>query len=616
MTPESLSNSSIPQSPIDMLSRVFGHSRFIGPQAEIVQHVTESGDALVLMPTGGGKSICYQVPALCRPGMGVVISPLIALMEDQVAQLHQAGVRAVAYTSNLSRAEAGAAWRAIENGELDLLYVSPERLLSEGLLDQLGRLEIALFAIDEAHCVSQWGHDFRPEYRQLALLAERFGSVPRIALTATADEITRNDIIRQLRLEGARVFVASFDRPNIRYRVRVKDNPKRQLLDFIKREHGGEAGIVYAMSRKRVDAMAAFLESEGIRALNYHAGLDRRTRARHHERFIMEDGLVMVATIAFGMGIDKPDVRFVAHMDMPKSFEAYYQETGRAGRDGLPADAYMVYGLQDMALLRGLMDESTAPEDVRRIERKKLEALLGYCETARCRRQVMLEYFGEDIGVCGNCDTCLEPIEVVDGAGDARLALSAIHRCGESFGTAHIIDVLTGKSTEKTSRRRHDRLKVFGLGKHLSPRQWQGVLRQLVALGLIRVDLDNHSVLRLGPSERVLPVLREEAAVSLRREPEKQARTRKASRQRGSSAAFVGADLSLFEALRSKRLEIANAQNVPAYVVFNDATLVEFVRRRPASEAEFAEVPGVGSAKLNRYATTFLDVIAEQGTTP
>ena len=616
MTPESLSNSSIPKSPIDMLSGVFGHSRFIGPQAEIVQHVTESGDALVLMPTGGGKSICYQVPALCRPGMGVVISPLIALMEDQVAQLHQAGVRAVAYTSNLSRAEAGAAWRAIENGELDLLYVSPERLLSEGLLEQLGRLEIALFAIDEAHCVSQWGHDFRPEYRQLALLAERFGSVPRIALTATADEITRNDIIRQLRLEGARVFVASFDRPNIRYRVRVKDNPKRQLLDFIKREHGGEAGIVYAMSRKRVDDMAAFLESEGVRALNYHAGLDRRTRARHHERFIMEDGLVMVATIAFGMGIDKPDVRFVAHMDMPKSFEAYYQETGRAGRDGLAADAFMVYGLQDMALLRGLMDESTAPEDVRRIERKKLEALLGYCETARCRRQVMLEYFGEDIGVCGNCDTCLEPIEVVDGAGDARLALSAIHRCGESFGTAHIIDVLTGKSTEKTSRRRHDRLKVFGLGKHLSPRQWQGVLRQLVALGLIRVDLDNHSVLRLGPSERVLPVLREEAAVSLRREPEKQPRTRKASRQSGSSGAFVGADLSLFEALRSKRLEIANAQNVPAYVVFNDATLVEFVHRRPASEAEFAEVPGVGSAKLNRYATTFLDVIAEQETTP
>ena len=610
MTSESLPNRSILQSPRETLSRVFGHSDFIGLQAEIVRHVTDSGDALVLMPTGGGKSICYQVPALCRPGMGVVISPLIALMEDQVAQLHQVGVRAVAYTSNLSRTEAAKAWSAIEKGELDLLYVSPERLLSDGFLDQLDRQEIALFAIDEAHCVSQWGHDFRPEYRQLAALADRFGSVPRVALTATADEVTRNDIVGQLRLDGARVFVASFDRPNIRYRIRAKDNPKRQILDFIKREHGGEAGIVYAMSRKRVDAMAAFLDGEGVRALNYHAGLDARTRARHHERFIMEEGLVMVATIAFGMGIDKPDVRFVAHMDMPKSFEAYYQETGRAGRDGLPADAFMVYGLQDMALLRRLMDESTASEDVRRIERKKLEALLGFCETARCRRQVMLEYFGEEMDACGNCDTCLEPVEVVDGTEDARLVLSAIHRCGESFGTAHIIDVLSGKNTEKTSRRRHDRLKVFGLGQHLNARQWQGVFRQMVALGLIRVDLENHSVLRLGPPERVLPVLREEAAVTLRREPEARPRTRKAARQTGSFDAFVGADLELFEALRAKRLELARAQNVPAYVVFNDATLVEFVRRRPGSPAEFAEVPGVGSAKLERYATTFLAVIA------
>ncbi len=617
MTPENLSNLFIAksqrESPRETLARVFGHSDFIGPQADIVRHVTDSGDALVLMPTGGGKSICYQVPSLCRPGMGVVVSPLIALMEDQVAQLHQAGVRAVAYTSNLGRNEAAAAWRAIQQGELDLLYVSPERLLSEGFLDQLDRLEIALFAIDEAHCVSQWGHDFRPEYRQLAQLADRFGSVPRIALTATADEVTRKDIISQLRLDQARVFVASFDRPNIRYRVRVKNSAKRQVLDFIKREHPGEAGIVYAMSRKRVDQMAAFLEGEGVRALNYHAGLDAGTRARNHERFIMEDGVVMVATIAFGMGIDKPDVRFVAHMDMPKSFEAYYQETGRAGRDGLPADAFMVYGVQDMALLRALMDESTASEDVRRIERKKLEALLGYCETARCRRQVMLEYFGEEIDACGNCDTCLEPVEVVDGTEDARLALSAVHRCGESFGTAHIIDVLSGKDTEKTSRRRHDRLKIFGLGKHLKPRQWQGVLRQMVALGLIRVDLENHSVLRLGPPERVLPVLREEAGVTLRREPESRPRTRKkrAARQAGSPEALVGADLSLFEALRAKRLEIARDQNVPAYVVFNDATLVEFVRRRPTNETEFAEVPGVGSAKLQRYATTFLKVISE-----
>ena len=613
--PEGFSNSSAApgtqiESPQQVLTRVFGHASFRGPQEEIVERVTASGDALVLMPTGGGKSICYQVPSLCRPGMGVVISPLIALTEDQVAQLRQAGVRAVAFTSNLSRDESSAAWRAIQGGELDMLYVSPERLLGGDLLDQLDRLEIALFAIDEAHCVSQWGHDFRPEYRQLAQLADRFPSVPRIALTTTADEITRNDIIEQLRLDQARVFVASFDRPNIRYRVRVKDNPKRQILDFIKREHVGEAGIVYAMSRKRVEEMAAFLNREGVPALPYHAGMDAETRVRHHQRFVMEDGLVMVATIAFGMGIDKPDVRFVAHMDMPKSFEAYYQETGRAGRDGLAADAFMVYGLQDLALLRRLMGISTAPEEVRRVESKKLEALLGYCETARCRRQVMLEYFAEQIDACGNCDTCLEPVETVDGTQEARLALSAIHRCGQSFGTKHIIDVLTGKTTEKTQRRRHDQLNVFGMGQNLNERQWQGVLRQLVALGLIRVDLENHSVLRLGPQERVVPVLREEERVTLRREPERRARTRKGDRQAASSADFTGEDRLLFEALRAKRLEIAQAQRVPAYVVFNDATLVEFVRCRPKNKAEFADIPGVGRSKLERYSDVFLEVIS------
>ena len=602
------------ENPHEVLARVFGHAGFRGLQEEIVTHIVGSGDALVLMPTGGGKSICYQVPALCRPGMGVVVSPLIALMEDQVAQLRQSGVRAVALTSNLGRTESQAARRAIDAGELDILYVSPERLLTDSLLEQLDRSEIAVFAIDEAHCVSQWGHDFRTEYRKLAMLAERFPSVPRIALTATADEVTRRDIAAQLRLEHARVFIASFNRPNIHYRVRAKDNPKRQVLDFIKTAHPGEAGIVYAMSRKSVDRMAVYLENEGIRALPYHAGLDAQTRTRNHQRFIMEDGVVVVATIAFGMGIDKPDVRFVAHMDMPKSFEAYYQETGRAGRDGLAADAFMVYGLQDLALLRGLMEESTAPDAVRRVEHKKLEALLGYCETARCRRQVLLEYFGEQIDPCGNCDTCLEPVEVIDASRETRLALSAIHRCGESFGTRHIVDVLVGKTTEKVQRFRHDRLNVFAMGNHLNNRQWQGILRQLVALGMIRVDLENHSVLRLGPRDRVMPVLREEASVSLRREEEGPARKAKPERKAAISFEISSlSDRALFEALRSQRLKIAQAQNLPAYIVFNDATLVEFVRHRPRSEAEFAAISGVGKAKLERYGKTFLEVIATQG---
>jgi ATP-dependent DNA helicase RecQ len=610
--PEARGHAARISDPAGVLHRVFGHEAFRGPQEAIVDHLTAGGDALVLMPTGGGKSICYQVPALCRTGMGVVVSPLIALMDDQVAQLRQLGVRAVALTSGLSRRQSVDAWRALRSGDLDLLYLSPERLLTDSLLDTLDERALALFAIDEAHCVSQWGHDFRTEYRELSVLAERYPGVPRIALTATADEVTRKDILQQLRLRNARVFVASFDRPNIRYRVRPKDNPRRQILDFMRQEHPGESGIVYAMSRKRVEEMAVFLSGEGLTALPYHAGLDKTARARHHERFLMEDGVVMVATIAFGMGIDKPDVRFVAHMDMPKSFESYYQETGRAGRDGLPADAFMVYGLQDVALLYGLMESSTAPDAVRRVERKKLEALLGYCETARCRRQVMLEYFEEETNACGNCDTCLEPVEVVDGTHEARLALSAIYRCGESFGARHIIDVLLGKSTEKTGRWRHDRLQVFGMGASTPERQWQGILRQLVTLGLVRVDLENHSVLRLGARDRVQPVLRDETRVMLRREPEKAARRTKPSRTQSQVASTLDPlDRVLFSALREKRAEIASAQGVPAYVVFNDRTLVELARERPRSLEEMAHIHGVGEAKLARYGVAFLAVVAD-----
>ncbi len=598
----------MPSEPLEILRRVFGFDAFRGAQAEIVDHVIAGGDGLVLMPTGGGKSLCYQVPALARDGMAVVVSPLIALMQDQVEALRQLGVGAAVLNSTLTPAEAAQTLRAMEAGALDLVYVAPERLLSNGFLDRLSRCALSLFAIDEAHCVSQWGHDFRPEYLQLAVLGERFPGVPRLALTATADGPTRRDIIERLGLEGGRLFVASFDRPNIRYRVAPKENAPAQLAAFIRSEHPGEAGIVYRLSRADVERTAQGLAAQGISALPYHAGLDKGLRAAHQDRFLKEDGIVMVATIAFGMGIDKPDVRFVAHLDLPKSLEAYYQETGRAGRDGLPSDAWMVYGMQDAVRLRHFIESSEAPDAQKRIERRKLDSLLGYCETTRCRRQVLLEYFDEILEApCGNCDTCLEPAEGFDGTEAARKALSCVWRTGQRFGAVHVIDVLLGGETERIRRFGHDGLSTYGIGKEFSRREWRSILRQLVAMGLLVVDADGHGGLRLGEDCRA--VLRGERSIRLRRDPAARKPAR-AARAKTRLALDDPADQALFDALRARRMALARAQGVPPYVIFHDSTLIEIARHKPDSLDALAALPGVGAAKLERYGETFLAVVA------
>ncbi|NVZ08539.1 DNA helicase RecQ [Allochromatium humboldtianum] len=598
----------------EILSRVFGYDRFRGAQAEIIEHLIGGGDALVLMPTGGGKSLCYQIPALIRPGTAIVVSPLIALMQDQVEALRQLGVRAAFLNSSLDLDEARAVERSLRNGTLDLLYVAPERLLTERCLALLDSIEIALFAIDEAHCVSQWGHDFRPEYIQLECLQERWPQAPRIALTATADAPTRNEIVARLRLESARRFVSSFDRPNIRYRIVEKTNPRRQLLDFLRREHPESAGIVYCLSRRRVEETAVYLESEGFRALPYHAGLPSEMRREHQARFLREDGLIMVATIAFGMGIDKPDVRFVAHLDLPKSLESYYQETGRAGRDGLPADAWMAYGLSDLVTLRRLIEESEAEERFKRIEMHKLDAMLGLCETTNCRRQVLLNYFGEPLEQpCGNCDTCLEPVETWDGTEAARKALSCIYRTGQRFGSAYLADVLLGKSNERIRRFGHDRVSTFGIGQSVDGRpmtadQWRSVYRQLVAAGLVSVDVEGHGSLRLTEASR--PLLRGECGIQLRRDPE---RKRGGDRTRAPRVAAPSDPeaADLWQALRAHRFALAQEQDVPAYIIFNDATLRAMLEQRPGTLIEMGRLPGIGETKLARFGEGFLRVIAE-----
>ncbi len=596
----------------EVLSKIFGFEAFRGQQRNIIDHVVAGGDALVLMPTGGGKSLCYQIPALCRPGTGVVISPLIALMQDQVEALRQLGVQAAALNSSLDFHEVGEVERALAAGALDLIYVAPERLLTEGFLGLLERCEIALFAIDEAHCVSQWGHDFRPEYRQLTLLRERFPEVPRLALTATADGPTRRDILTQLELTEGRVFAASFDRPNIRYRVQPKANPRRQLKAFLEAEHRGDSGIVYCLSRAKVEETAQWLNAEGFTALPYHAGLDKAVRAANQERFLKEEAVVMVATIAFGMGIDKPDVRFVAHLDLPKSLEAYYQETGRAGRDGLASDAWMTYGLEDVVKLRQFSENSAAPEGQKRVERQKLDALLGYCETSRCRRQVLLDYFGESLPEpCGNCDTCLEPVASFDGTEAAQKALSCIYRTGQIFGAGHLIDVLLGGDTERVRKFRHQELSTYGIGGDFSREEWRSIFRQLVALGLVAVDVEGHGGLRLTDEAR--PVLRGERRIELRRDPvTARGRARSAAKARAPVDFADPAAEALFQALRQLRLALAKSQGVPPYVIFHDSTLAEMAHLRPSRLEQLSGITGIGQAKLERYGADFLAVINAQ----
>ncbi|MDZ4192699.1 MAG: DNA helicase RecQ [Pseudomonas sp.] len=592
-----------------ILKDVFGYDAFRGNQAAIIERVAGGGDALVLMPTGGGKSLCFQVPALMREGLAVVVSPLIALMDDQVATLEELGVAAVALNSTLSPDEQREIADRIRRGQIKMLYLAPERLVQPRMLSFLQGLDIALFAIDEAHCVSQWGHDFRPEYLQLGQLAELFPNVPRIALTATADKRTREEIVQRLHLDNAERFLSSFDRPNIFYRIQPKDQPRKQLLGFLAARKG-DAGIVYCLSRKKVEEVAEFLSSQGFPALPYHAGLPNELRAFNQKRFLNEEGLIMVATIAFGMGIDKPNVRFVCHLDLPKSLEAYYQETGRAGRDGLPADAWMAYGLQDVIFLKQMLNNSEGDERHKRIEQHKLDAMLALCEETRCRRQALLAYFDEELpNPCGHCDNCIDGVETWDATEPARQALSAVYRSGQRYGVGHLVDILLGRDNEKIRAAGHQHLAVFGVGKGFSEVEWRTLFRQLVARGLADVDLDGFGGLRL--SETCRPLLRGEVSLQLRREP-KPAQAAKASSS-AASQLVRGHEREMWEALRSLRRKLAEEHSVPPYVIFPDATLLEMLRSQPSSLSEMAEVSGVGARKLERYGQAFLEVLNGSG---
>ena len=595
---------------LHLLQTVFGYPAFRGQQGEIVDHVSGGGDALVLMPTGGGKSLCYQIPALVRDGVGVVVSPLIALMQDQVDALAEVGVRAAFLNSTQTYEESQRIERLVRTGEIDLVYVAPERLMTERCLNLFQASKIALFAIDEAHCVSQWGHDFRPEYIKLSVLHEQFPDVPRIALTATADQQTRAEIVHRLQLGDAMQFVSSFDRPNIRYQIVEKGNGRKQLLDFITTEHGGDCGIVYCLSRKKVEETAEFLNENGVRAMAYHAGMDHAKRSANQAKFLREENIVMCATIAFGMGIDKPDVRFVCHLDLPKSIEGYYQETGRAGRDGAPADAWMAYGLQDVVLQRRMIDESEADETFKRVLGNKLDAMLGLCETLSCRRVRLLDYFGERSGPCGNCDTCLIPPVSFDGTVPVQKLLSAVYRVDQRFAAGHVIEVLRGVETERIKTWHHDSLSVFGIGADRSEQEWRAILRQAIALGLVTVDHESYSSLKLTDAAR--PVLKGGQKVQLR-QYQKPVKQKSASR---ASKGYVESDLSnseqaIFDKLRWWRVETARAHDVAAYIIFNDATLREIAKARPTTLSDLRGISGVGEKKLASYGDEIVALISE-----
>ncbi|KRB82048.1 DNA helicase RecQ [Duganella sp. Root198D2] len=596
------------QRALHLLQTVFGYPAFRGQQGEIVEHVGNGGDALVLMPTGGGKSLCYQIPAMLRNGVGVVVSPLIALMQDQVDALAEVGVRAAFLNSTQTYEEAARIERLVRTNQIDLLYVAPERLLTQRCFDLLQDSQIALFAIDEAHCVSQWGHDFRPEYIKLSVLHEQFPNVPRIALTATADHQTRAEIIHRLALNDAAQFVSSFDRPNIRYQIVEKTNGRKQLLDFITAEHAGDCGIVYCLSRKKVEETAEFLNEHGVRAMAYHAGMEHAKRADNQARFLREENIVMVATIAFGMGIDKPDVRFVCHLDLPKSIEGYYQETGRAGRDGMPASAWMSYGLQDVVLQRRMIDESEADENFKRVLSTKLDSMLGLCETLSCRRMRLLEYFGEPATPCGNCDTCLIPPVSFDGTVPVQKLLSAIYRCDQRFAAGHVIDVLRGAESERIQTWHHDKLSVFGIGADRSEQEWRAILRQVIALGLVTVDHEQFSSLKLTDAAR--PVLKGGQKVQLRQYQKPVKQKRSSSTPKGyEETSLDGDEQRVFDRLRSWRMGAAREHGVPAYVIFNDATLREIAKVRPSSLNEMRGISGVGEKKLVSYGDEIISLL-------